>query len=176
MNLAAIPTFAGDDRFHVVVEAPRGSTLKMKYEPRWAAMSISRPLPLGVAYPYDWGFVPSTRADDGDPMDALVLWDATSYPGVVLECRAIGVMEVEQNRANHDSSTRIRNDRVLALPVQARRERSLRDIEDIPERVRQELEQFAMAATALEGKDIRVIGWSAASSALALLREATITV
>ena len=60
MNLAAIPTFANDDIFHVIVEAPRGSTLKLKYEPRWEAMSVSRPLPAGVSFPFDWGFVPST--------------------------------------------------------------------------------------------------------------------
>jgi hypothetical protein len=61
MDLSAIPAFASDDIFHVVVEAPRGATLKLKYEPKWEAMSVSRPLPIGLAYPFDWGFVPSTQ-------------------------------------------------------------------------------------------------------------------
>ena len=125
MNLAAIPTFASDDIFHVIVEAPRGSTLKLKYEPRWEAMSVSRPLPAGVSFAFDWGFVPSTEASDGDPLDALLLWDVPSFPGVVVPCRAIGVLQVEQNRRNRDPSERIRNDRVLSVPLDARRELGL---------------------------------------------------
>src|SRR5262245_6060534 len=122
MNLAAIPAFSTDDVFNVAVEAPRGTTLKLKYEPRWEAMAISRPLPLGVTFPFDWGFVPSTEADDGDPLDALLLWDVSSSPGVVVECRAIGVLQVEQNRTKDQPGERIRNDRVLCIPVEARRE------------------------------------------------------
>lgn len=61
MNLAAIPTFAGQDVFHVVVGAPRGSMLKLKYEPRWEAMSISRPLPLGLVFRSHRRFVPSMK-------------------------------------------------------------------------------------------------------------------
>jgi len=127
MNLAAIPAFASDDIFHVIVEAPRGSTLKLKYEPHWEAMSVSRPLPAGVTFPFDWGFVPATEASDGDPLDAMLLWDVPSFPGVVVPCRAIGVLQVEQNRRKDDPSERIRNDRVLSIPVEARREQSLTD-------------------------------------------------
>src|SRR5689334_6496130 len=138
MNLAAIPAFVSTDIFHVVVEAPRGSQLKLKYEPRWEAMAVSRPLPVGITFPFDWGFIPSTSAADGDPLDAMVLWDVPSYPGVVLQCRAIGVLQVEQNRTNHDPSERVRNDRILAIPIEARREHDATDIEAFPSRVRQE--------------------------------------
>ncbi len=171
MNLADIPALAGDDTFHVVVETPRGSTLKLKYEPRWEAMSVSRPLPLGVIYPFDWGFVPSTQADDGDPLDAMLLWDVPSFPGVVIPCRAVAVLNVEQNRTNHDPSERIRNDRIMCLPIAARREHGITDLASLAARVRQELEQFAVAATALEGKDARVIGWGDAAAALGLVHE-----
>jgi inorganic pyrophosphatase len=170
MDLASIPAFASDDTFHVIIETPRGSTLKFKYDSRWQAMSVVRPLPLGVMYPYDWGFVPSTSAPDGDPLDAMVLWDVASSPGVVVECRAIGVLQVEQNRTRGDRSPRIRNDRVMAIPVEARRERDLRDLGAFSERVRQELEHFALAATALEGKELHVLGWGDAATALELVR------
>ena len=172
MNLAKIPTFAAPGVFHVVVETPRGATVKLKYEPRWEAMSVSRPLPIGVIYPYDWGFVPSTGAADGDPVDAFVLWDVASYPGMVLPCRALGVLQVEQNRTNFDGSARIRNDRVLALPEATRRERHLTTVADLSRRVRDELEQFVMSATALEGKDPSIVGWDGPEAALALLEQA----
>jgi inorganic pyrophosphatase len=171
MDLSKIPSFADDELFHVVVEAPRGSALKLKYEPRWQVMSIARPLPLGVVFPFDWGFVPSTRAADGDPLDAMLLWDVSSYPGVVVECRAIGVLQVAQSRVRDDPSERIRNDRVLAIPREARREIGIIEVAELPERVRQELERFTIAATALEGKDARVIGWGAARDGLKLVRD-----
>jgi inorganic pyrophosphatase len=161
---------AGDAKFHVVVETPRGSALKLKYDRRWQAMSVSRPLPAGLTYPFDWGFVPSTRADDGDPLDAMLLWDVSSHPAVVLICRAVGVLQVEQNRSAHDPSERIRNDRIMAVPVEARREAQMADVADLPERMRQELEEFAAAASALEGKDVRVVGWGDATAAIGMIR------
>jgi inorganic pyrophosphatase len=174
MNLVTIPAFGSDDTVNVVVETPRGSTLKLKYEPQWDAMTVSRPLALGVTFPYDWGFVPSTQADDGDPLDAMLLWDVSSHPGVVVPTRAIGVLRVEQNRTNRKASERIRNDRIMCIPVEARREGTVTSIAALSERVRQELEQFAIAATALEGKDVRIVGWGDAAAALQLVRDSAI--
>jgi inorganic pyrophosphatase len=163
-DLDKLKTFAGEDVFHVVVESPRGSVVKLKYSPELGAMSISRPLVLGIAYPCDWGFVPSTEGPDGDPIDAAIWWDVMTYPGVVIPCRALAVVRVEQNRA--DRPGRIRNDRVLAVPVAARREVAL------AARVRQEIEQFFIAATALEGKEARILGWDDGNAALELIRSA----
>lgn len=144
-DLHKLETFAGEGVFHVVVESPRGADVKLKYSPELGAMSISRPLVLGVTYPCDWGFVPSTRGPDGDAIDAAVWWDVTTYPGVVIPCRPLAVVRVEQNRA--DGFGRLRNDRVLAVPVAARREMPL------AARVRQEIEQFFLAVTVLENKE-----------------------
>jgi inorganic pyrophosphatase len=169
--MLTIPTFSEPGVFHVVVESPRGSALKLKYEPRWNAMTVSRPLILGLTFPFDWGFVPSTTGADGDPLDALVFWDVSSYPGVVLPCRALGVLQVEQNRTNHDPSVRIRNDRILAVPTSARRETDLESTDSLPLRIREELEQFTIAATSLEGKDVRIVGWGDAKTALKLIED-----
>jgi inorganic pyrophosphatase len=161
-DLHKLKTFAGDDLFHVVVESPRGSAVKLKYSPELGAMSISRPLVLGLTYPCDWGFVPSTEGPDRDPIDAAIWWDASTYPGVVIPCRALAVVRVEQNRA--DSPGRIRNDRVVAVPVATRREVAL------SARVRQELEHFFIAATVLEDKDARILGWDDGDAAVELIR------
>jgi inorganic pyrophosphatase len=108
--------------------------------------------------------VPSTEGPDGDPIDAAIWWDVTTYPGVVVPCRALAVVRVEQNNA--DRSGRIRNDRVLAVtvPVAARREGAL------AARVRQEIEHFFIAATTLECKEPRILGWGDGDEALELIR------
>ena len=169
MDFSRIPALEGDV-VHVIVESPRGSALKLKYEEAWQVMSISRPLPAGVIFPYDWGFIPSTIADDGDPLDAMVLWDVSSFPGVVLRCRAVAVIYVEQNKTNFDASARVHNDRVLLVPLEARREEGLTDLASLSPRLRAELEHFASAATALEGKDVRITGWGGAAEAMDVVR------
>jgi inorganic pyrophosphatase len=172
MNLQSLPALAGQDIFHVVIESPRGSTLKLKYWPEGEAMGISRPLPAGLVFPFESGFVPSTRNADGDPLDVFVVWDVSSFPGVVLTCRALGVLRVEQNAVNFDSSCRIRNDRVIALPIEARREADWQTLDDIPDRVRHEWIQFTIAAAALDGKDATAVGWGGRDDALSLITSA----
>lgn len=167
-DLHKLDAFAHDDIFHVVVESPRGSAVKLKYDPKLGAMSVSRPLNLGVTFPFDWGFVPSTQGADGDPIDALVYWDVSSYPGVVIPCRALALIEVDQRDA--EGKGRVRNDRLVALPIEARREKNVRLADDLPARVREELNQFFLAATALEGKDARILGWAGPEEALDLIR------
>lgn len=170
MNLQLLPPFSRQDDFHVVIESPRGSTLKLKYSAEWEAMGITRPLPVGLMFPFDSGFVPSTLNVDGDPLDAFVVWDTCAYPGVVVVCRALGVLQVEQNAANFDSSRRIRNDRIIALPTEARREAGeWQTIDDVPQRLREEWIQFTIASTALEGKDAAALGWGGCDEALSLI-------
>ena len=69
--------------FNVVVETPRGSPVKLEYDTKHKVFAYGHPLMLGLAYPYDWGFFPRTQAQDGDPLDALVLHESATYPGVV---------------------------------------------------------------------------------------------
>ncbi len=155
-DLAALPARDAQGAVRVVVEAPRGSTVKLKYDPGLRVMTVSRPLPLGLAYPYDWGFVPGTRAQDGDPLDALVYWDVKSYPGVVVPCRPIAVVRLEQ-----DSKTngRVRNDRILAVPVKHARGDVITSPDDLPPRVRDEIAQFFLSTIFFQPKNPKLLGW-----------------
>ena len=163
-----IPARGQDGSLNVVVETPRGSTAKFKYDERDGVVRLSRPLPAGLSYPYDWGFVPSTRAADGDALDAMILWDGSSYPGVVIGSRCVGVLRVEQK--DPESGGRQRNDRLFVVPVKARDD----DRAELGPRLQAQLEQFFTAAVAFEGKDVRLLGWGGAEEADALVRSTAV--
>jgi inorganic pyrophosphatase len=162
------PALGEDGAVNVVVESPRGSSSKFKYDPLGGVFMLSRPLPAGLVYPHDWGFIPSTRVADGDALDAMVLWEGVSYPGVVIPCRLIGVLQVEQNRKS--APGRERNDRVLALPVRASHLERIRSVSDLDPSVRAQLERFFEHAVAFERKDLRLLGWGDPAQADALLK------
>lgn len=170
MRLHELPTFRADGAVYVVIESPRGSTVKLKYNGDLGVMMLSRPLTLGLRYPFDWGFVPGTRSPDKDPLDALVLSDAGVPSGVVVACRAVGVLEVDQKRK--DGPGRVRNDRILAVPVNLPRWSGTQDLDDVCPRVRDELASFFVAVTAFENKDLRVLGWQGRERAEALIEAA----
>ena len=169
MSLATLPAFGPEGSVHVVVGSPRGSTVKLKYDADLEAFTLSRPLIEGLSYPFDWGFVPSTRASDGDPVDAMILWDRTAFPGVVIACRLIGLLAVEQN-SKQRPGTRERNDRVVGVPLKAPKFNAVKEVKDIDSRVREELEAFFMAAAAFEGKDLKLLEWADAVAAHDLVK------
>lgn len=80
----------------VVIETPKGSRNKFAFNPDEHIFELKKVLPVGMTFPYDFGFVPSTKADDGDPVDVLVLMDEPAFPGCALICRVIGVIQGEQ--------------------------------------------------------------------------------
>jgi Inorganic pyrophosphatase len=82
-NFFNLPPFTEDGDVHVVVETPRGSRAKFAYDPKLESFSLSKSLLTGLTYPHDWGFVPSTKADDDDPLDIMLIHDAATFPGLV---------------------------------------------------------------------------------------------
>jgi inorganic pyrophosphatase len=163
-----LPCRNEDGRINFVVEAPKGSLIKVAFDPKYGAFVFKRALNLGVCYPYDWGFVPSTRAADGDPLDAMLLFDAPSWPGVVIPAKTIGVVRLTQNA----SGKRERNDRVILVPADERR---FQDVKDLAKNVRTELEQFFVTVTELSDKDVIVDGWEGPTSAEQIIEEAAHT-
>jgi inorganic pyrophosphatase len=168
-DLSLLPTRSADGAFHVVVESPRDSCAKIKFDPELRVFKFSRPLPNGLRYPYDWGFIPGTIAPDGDPLDAMVFSDLATFPGVVIECRALGVIRLEQNRKK--SSGRERNDRLIAIPAKMPRYDSFRKATDLPLRWRQELEEFFLAATRFEKKEAKILGWAGPAEGERLIKQ-----
>jgi inorganic pyrophosphatase len=166
-NLLKLPTWADKSHVLTVIETPRGSSCKMDFDPKLRVFTLAKPLMVGLTYPYDWGFIPSTKADDGDPMDVLVIHDSATYPGLVLRCKPIGILEVVQK--SHGKKER--NDRVFAVPDRSPFEGDLQDVRHLPKRAVKELEQFFVATDALEEKKIEFLGWRGPSHAVKMINK-----
>ena len=157
-----------DDRgnLRVVVESPKGSKAKIKYNPALGVFELQR-LIAATGYPYDWGFVPGTLAADGDPLDAMVIHDDHTWPGVVIPCVGIAVLKLIEAKAG-EAETR-RNDRLIAVPAASMVRRAGKAL-DSDTRVL--LEQFFVATGELANKRILIEGWGAEDAAAVALARA----
>jgi len=115
-------------RIHVVVETPKGSRNKVAFDPDLEVFMLKGVLPEGHSFLYDFGFVPSPKAEDGDPLDVLLLLDAPAFAGGVVEARLLGALEMEQREAD---GTVQRNDRLLAVAANSREHKSLHTLTDL---------------------------------------------
>jgi len=166
-NLINLPPFTDEGDVYVVVETPRGSQAKIDYDPDLRAFTLSKSLLTGLTYPHDWGFVPSTKADDGDPIDIMVLHDAATFPGIVLNCRVIGVVEIEQKSKGKTE----RNDRLFAVPRNSHSEQALNDVRELSKPIQEELEKFFKATDELEDKTLNFLGWKGPKAAVAAIKQ-----
>jgi inorganic pyrophosphatase len=166
-----MPTTAPRRRrtFEVVVETPRGSSAKLAFDPDKNACVLRHVLPLGMAFPYDFGFVPGTLAEDGDPVDVVILSGWSSYPGVRLDARLIGALLGEERQGGR----RVRNDRLLVVPTVQTSLAGVRALTDLPGDTLRQLEDFFETYTRLEGKSFRVTGRAGPAAAAELLARAT---
>jgi inorganic pyrophosphatase len=165
-NFINLPAFTEDGDVHVVIETPRGSRAKFAYDPKLETFTLSKSLLVGLTYPHDRGFVPSTKADDGDPLDIMVVHDAATFPGLVLTCRIIGILQIEQKSKGKVE----RNDRLFAVPRRSHSERGLRDVRDLSKPIQDELEKFFVATDELEDKKLDIIGWKGPKVALKAIK------
>src|SRR5579864_525908 len=157
-----------DDKkmLRVVIETPKGSRNKFAFEPKEHIFELKKVLPAGMTFPYDFGFVPSTKADDGDPVDVLVLMDEPAFAGCVLSCRPIGVIEGEQG----DKKDKERNDRIIAVEKDAHSWADIKTISDLGKEFCRELEEFFVNYHKLSGQQYRVLGLKGPDQARKLVK------
>lgn len=137
----------------VIIESPKGSRNKYAFDQDEKAFTLKKVLPAGMAFPFDFGFVPSTLADDGDPVDVLVLMDQPAFPGCVVNCRPVGVIEGEQE----EKKKTLRNDRVVAVDVENHQWAHIEHIDDLGKKFVRELEEFFVNFHELQGKKYRIL-------------------
>ena len=133
----------------VTIETPAGSRSKYRYDEERGVFVLHKMLPLGAAFPFDFGFLPGTRAEDGDPLDVLVLSEEPAFPGCIVPVRLLGVIEAEQREK--DGKT-IRNDRLIGKPQTKKIQPRERSFADLPDGLLDQIEHFFVAYNRAEGR------------------------
>ena len=133
---------------NVVIDTPRGSRNKYKIDEQLDVFKVSRILPEGHTFPFDFGSIPRTRAEDGDALDVMVLAEAPTFPGCLVQVRLIGVLTGTQT----EKRKTLRNDRLLAVPETSVNKPAVRNIREVDrERLRQ-IEHFFVSYNEMQGR------------------------
>ncbi|HEX3730192.1 MAG TPA: inorganic diphosphatase [Opitutaceae bacterium] len=151
MRLDHLAPFKSRHTIRVVIETPRGSRNKFKFDPKLKAICLSKVLPEGMIFPFDFGFIPRTEGADGDPLDVLVLMDEPACPGCVVECRLIGLMEARQQEGKKNE----RNDRYVAVATSSLEYKKLHDARELPAHLMEQVESFFVNYNRIEGRKFR---------------------
>ena len=159
---------ADSGSLHVIIETPKGSRNKYKYDTKHRLFMLSKVLPSGSTFPYDFGYIPSTRAQDGDPLDVLVLMDEVVFSGCLITARLIGVIKAEQK----DGDQTVRNDRLIAIASQSHEQQNVQSIEQLDAYLIEEIEHFFISYHELDGEQWRPLARSGPAKAQKILDKA----
>jgi inorganic pyrophosphatase len=169
IDLSIIPPFDEKrETWNVIIETPRCCRNKYAYDEETGAFTLKAVLPEGLIFPYDFGFIPSTRADDGDPLDVLLLMDEPAFPGCLVPARLIGVMQAEQTEKDGESE---RNDRIFAVSDDGRRSAEYKTIKDLNSKMLDEIEQFFISYNRQRGKKFKALDFKGRDAAETLAED-----
>ncbi|MBK6765519.1 MAG: inorganic diphosphatase [bacterium] len=151
------------NEIYVVVEVPYGHRNKYEYDSELGAIVLDRPLFSPVHYPGDYGFVPGTLADDGDPLDVLVLVKTPTFPGCVVAARPLGVLMMQDEKGG--------DEKVLAVPATDPSFETYHSLSDVPPHFLREMDHFFRVYKELEGKHVTSMGWKDRWEAEQIIRD-----
>jgi inorganic pyrophosphatase len=148
---------------NVVIETPRGCQNKFDFDPKLGVFTLSKTLPMGTVFPFDFGFIPQTIGQDGDPLDVLVIMDEHAYPGCLIQTRPLGVLQARQE---DKKGTKIRNDRLVAVSDCSILYENIKNIDELNKGMVKEIENFFIDYNKHEGKKFLPGDWKSAKTAM----------
>ena len=163
MDLSRIPAQPESGLINVLIEIPAGSKNKYEFDKDMQAMILDRVLFASVQYPYDYGFVPNTLADDGDPLDGMVLMDQPTFPGCVIASRPIGMLEMVDGGD--------RDEKILCVPAEDPRYAQVKSLDDIASHRLDEIAEFFRTYKNLEKKVTEILGWQNVDKVMPLVEK-----
>ncbi len=152
---------------NVIIETPRGSQNKFDFDPDLKIFRLRKTLPMGTVFPFDFGFIPRTLGEDGDPLDILVIMEEPTHPGCLISTRLIGVLEARQKEKGKKT---IRNDRLVGVSDCSVLYKSVKNLEDLNKSMVTEIENFFIDYNKHEGRKFIPIGWKKKKSAMKLIK------
>jgi len=149
-----------------IIETPKGCRNKFDYDPDSGLFMLAGLLPEGMMFPFDFGFIPSTLGEDGDPLDILVLMDAPAHVGCLIDVRIIGIIEAEQTQDGKTES----NDRLLGVAIHSYDHEDLESIKDVSKTLLDQLEEFFISYNKQRRKKFKVTGTAGPQKAIKFLK------
>lgn len=162
MDLRHLPASPAPGLVNLVVEIPAGSRNKYEYNEQAGVMALDRVLHSSVRYPFDYGFVPNTLAEDGAPLDAMVIMEEPTFAGCLIRSRPIGILEMVDCGA-HDG-------KLLCVPEAGFRHKDIRSIRQIAPNQLEEVAEFFRTYKNMEGRVTEITGWLDVEAVPALLQ------
>jgi inorganic pyrophosphatase len=153
----------------IVIETPKGCRNKYAYDEELKKFRLKKILPVGAVFPFDFGFIPGTKGEDGDPLDVLVIMDEPAYPGCVIECRILGALKAIQTEKNKEKEE---NDRLIAISTVSTSYSEVQSLKDINENILSQIEEFFISYNKQAGKKFEPHGWTKVKEAMQLIVEA----
>jgi inorganic pyrophosphatase len=155
---------ADEGHLHCFVEIPKGSRNKYEWDEELQAIKLDRFLFSSVVYPSDYGFLPETCGEDGDPLDALVLVSEPTFPGCMIPVCVVALLRMEDDKGQ--------DDKVICVPDHDPNWEHVDDLDDIPSQLRVEIEHFFSIYKQPEGKAVEIGGWYPREDALKIIAQA----
>jgi inorganic pyrophosphatase len=166
--LIDLSAFDDDGDVNAIIDTPKGSRNKFKYDEKSGLFKLGGALPLGAVFPFDFGYIPSTKGGDGDPLDILILMDEPAFPGCLVKAKLIGVIEAQQTEGKKTT----RNDRLIAVAADSRNHSHVRFLGDLNSNLVHEIERFFISYNETKGKRFKVLGRFGPDRAEKLITEA----
>lgn len=151
-----------------IIETPKGRRTKFKYENDLDLFSLSKVLPQGFSFPFDFGFIPSTVGEDGDPLDIVVLMDEPTHVGCLLQVRLLGAIKIEQT----EDGKKITDPRLVGVPVQSLDFTDIHELADLHRDLTKQFAEFLALYNKNSDTQDKVTGTCNAQEAMDLLEEA----
>lgn len=153
-SLTRLKTFDEEENVIAIVETPRGTRTKLAFDDKFGAFTVKKVLPQGMSFPFDFGFIPSTLGEDGDPVDVLVLMDEALPTGTVVPSRLIGVIEAQQTEDGETTE----NSRLIAVAAECQIFSDVKKLSDLPQTVVEQIEHFFVTYNQEAGKQFEPTG------------------
>ena len=165
-GLMNLPAFNSKGNLNVIIETPKGSRNKFNFDHRLGIFRLKKILPPGAVFPFDFGFVPATLGDDGDPLDVLLLLEEPAFPGCLVPSRLVGVIEASQTKERKAH----RNDRLVAVARDAELYCHVQSIKNLNEEFLDRIEHFFISYNQVEGKLFKPLKRSGVAAAVKIIQ------